>query len=188
MSSRSPGLRLPSPEESKRLAMPRDDGLGPDDDQPLSPRGKAVKDEGPEGSVPRSEGKTGGPRPQEDAELMPQSEVLGRHPSPRAEQGDEGLQKESNQDEHAERIRAENEPEEGRSGERRNLNRLRHVRPHSDTLWDSGEAQLRTSPSPPPGGAFRRPLPARRGRYPGPPSAPGGRAPRTCRRWSPSNP
>ena len=24
--------------------------------------------------------------------------------------------------------------------ERRNLNRLRHVRPHSDTLWDSGEA------------------------------------------------
>ena len=28
MSSRSPGLRFPSPEESKRLAVPRDDGLG----------------------------------------------------------------------------------------------------------------------------------------------------------------
>src|SRR5450759_332222 len=110
--SRSPDLRFPSPEESKRLAMPRDDGLGPDDDQTLSPRGKAVKDEGPEGSVPRNKGKTGGPRPKEDAELMPQGEVLGRHPSPRAEQGDERPQKESNQAEHAERIRGENESEE----------------------------------------------------------------------------
>src|ERR1035437_921440 len=108
MSSRSPGLRLPSPEESKRLAMPRDDGLGPDDDQTLPPLGKAVKDEGPEGSVPRSNGKTGGPRPQEDAELMPQREVLGRHPSPRAEQGDERPQKGSNQAEHVDWIRAEN--------------------------------------------------------------------------------
>ena len=25
---------------------------------------------------------------------------------------------------------------------RRNLNRLRHLCPHSDTLWDSGEAQV----------------------------------------------
>ena len=121
MSSRSPGLQLPSPEESKRLAMPRDDGLGVDDDQPLPPPGEALKGEGPEGSVPRSKGKTGGPRPQEDAELMPQREVLGRHLGPRAKQGDERPQKESNQAEHAERIRAENEPEEGRSGERRNL-------------------------------------------------------------------
>ena len=46
----------------------------------------AVKDEGPEGSVPRSKRKTGGPRPQEDAELMPQSEVLGRHFGPRAKE------------------------------------------------------------------------------------------------------
>jgi hypothetical protein len=45
----------------------RDDGLGPDDDQTLPPRGKAMMDEGPEGSVPRSKGKTDGPRPQEDA-------------------------------------------------------------------------------------------------------------------------
>src|ERR1035437_4787966 len=108
MSFRSPGLRFPPPEESKRLAMPRDDGLGPDDGQTLSPLGKAVKDEGPEGSVPRNEGKTGGPRPQEDAELMPQREVLGRHRGPRAEQGDEGPQKESNQAEHVDWIRAEN--------------------------------------------------------------------------------
>jgi hypothetical protein len=43
---------------------------------------------------------------------MPQREVLGRHPSPRAEQGDEGPQEESNQAEHAERIRGENESEE----------------------------------------------------------------------------
>lgn len=91
--------------------MPRDDGLGPDDGQTLPPRGKAVKDEGPEGSVPRRKGKTGGPRPQEDAELMPQSEVLGRHLGPRAKEGDDGLQKESNQGEHAERILAENESE-----------------------------------------------------------------------------
>ena len=97
MSSRSPNLRLPSPEESKRLAMPRDDGLGPDDDQTLPPLGNAVKDEGPEGSVPRSQGKTDGPRPQEDAELMPQREVLGRHLGPRAKEADEGSQKESNQ-------------------------------------------------------------------------------------------
>ena len=92
--------------------MPRDDGLGPDDDQTLSPRGKAVKDEGPEGSVPRSKGKTDGPRPQEDAELMPQSEVLGHECGPRAKEGDEGPQEESNQAEHAERIRGENESEE----------------------------------------------------------------------------
>ena len=111
MSSRSPGLRLPSPEESKRLAAPRDDGLGPDDDQTLPPRGKAVKDEGPEGSVPRSKGKSGGPRPQEDAELMPQGEVLGHECGPRAKEGDEGPQEESNQAEHAGRIRAENESE-----------------------------------------------------------------------------
>jgi hypothetical protein len=112
MSSRSPGLRLPSPEESKRLAMPRDDGLGPDDGQTLPPLGKAVKDVGPEGSVPRSEGKTGGPRPQEDAELMPQREVLGHECGPRAEEDDEGPQEESNQAKHAERIRGENESEE----------------------------------------------------------------------------
>jgi hypothetical protein len=97
MSFRSPGLRFPPPEESERLAMPRDDGLGPDDGQTLSPLGKAVKDEGPEGSVPRSQGKSGGPRPQEDAELMPQREVLGRHLGPRAKEADERPQKESNQ-------------------------------------------------------------------------------------------
>ena len=39
-------------------------------------------------------------------------------------------------------LALENEPEEGRSGERRNLNRLRHVCPHSETLWDSGEGHL----------------------------------------------
>ena len=71
-----------------------------------------MKDESPEGSVPRRKRKTGGPRPQEDAELMPQGKVLGRHLGPRAEQGDEGPQKESNQAEHAERIRGENESEE----------------------------------------------------------------------------
>ena len=97
MSFRSPGLRFPPPEESERLAMPRDDGLGPDDGQTLPPRGKAVKDEGPEGSVPRRKRKTGGPRSQEDAELMPQGEVLGDDCSPRTEQGDERPQKESNQ-------------------------------------------------------------------------------------------
>src|SRR5450759_2720553 len=121
MSFRSPGLRLPSPEEPKSLAMPRDDGLGPDDDQTLPPRGKAVKDEGPEGSVPRSKGKTGRPRPHEDAELMPQSEVLGRHVGPMAKESDEGSQKESDQAKHAERIQAENESEGARPGEPRNL-------------------------------------------------------------------
>jgi hypothetical protein len=38
---------------------------------------------------------------------MPQSEVLGRHLGPRAKEGDEGPQKESNHAEHAERIPAE---------------------------------------------------------------------------------
>jgi hypothetical protein len=42
---------------------------------------------------------------------MPQGKVLGRHLGPRAEQGDEGPQKESNQAEHADRIRAEIESE-----------------------------------------------------------------------------
>ena len=40
---------------------------------------------------------------------MPQGKVLGRHLGPRANQSDEGPQKESNQAEHAERIRAEKE-------------------------------------------------------------------------------
>jgi len=89
--------------------VPRDDGLGVDDDQPLPPPGEALKGEGPEGSVPRSKGKTGGPRPQEDAELMPQREVLGHDCGPRTKEGDEGPQEKSNQAKHAERIRAENE-------------------------------------------------------------------------------
>ena len=42
---------------------------------------------------------------------MPQSEVLGGHGGPRAKQGNEGSQKESNQAEHADRIRAKNESE-----------------------------------------------------------------------------
>jgi len=40
---------------------------------------------------------------------MPQSEVLGHECGPRAKEGDEGPQKEPNQAEHAERIRAEKE-------------------------------------------------------------------------------
>ena len=44
-------------------------------------------------------------RPQEEAELMPQSEVLGGHRGPRAKEGDEGRQKGSSQAEYAERIR-----------------------------------------------------------------------------------
>ena len=55
-------------------------------------------------------------RPQEEAELMPQSEVLGGHRGPRAKEGDEGPQEESNQAKHAERIRAENEPEKAGPG------------------------------------------------------------------------
>jgi hypothetical protein len=42
---------------------------------------------------------------------MPQSEVLGQECGPRAKEGDEGPQKESNQAGHAARIRAENESE-----------------------------------------------------------------------------
>jgi len=38
---------------------------------------------------------------------MSQSEVLGRHFGPRAKEGQEGPQKDSNQADHAERIRAE---------------------------------------------------------------------------------
>ena len=74
--------------------------------QTLPPPGEALKGEGPEGSVTRSKGKTGWPRPQEDAELMPQGEVLGHECGPRAKEGDEGPQEESNQAEHDERIRA----------------------------------------------------------------------------------
>src|SRR5512147_986521 len=102
MSSRSPGPRLPSPEKSERQAVPSDDGFGPDDDQTLPPPGEPLKDKGPEGSVPRCQGKTGWPRPQEDAELMPQGEVLGRHLGPRVKERHQGPQKEPNQAEHPE--------------------------------------------------------------------------------------
>jgi hypothetical protein len=40
---------------------------------------------------------------------MPQSEVLGRHLSPTAKEGDEGPQQQPNPVRHEERIRAENE-------------------------------------------------------------------------------
>jgi hypothetical protein len=69
---------------------------------------------GPSGRAspfPSHHGKTGGPRPQEDAELMPQGEVLGRLLCPRTKEGHEGAQKDPNQAEHAERIRAEKESE-----------------------------------------------------------------------------
>jgi hypothetical protein len=42
---------------------------------------------------------------------MPKGKVLGHDCGPRAKQGHEGHQKESNQAEHPERIRAENESE-----------------------------------------------------------------------------
>jgi hypothetical protein len=47
---------------------------------------------------------------------MPQREVLGHECGPRAKEGDERPQEESNQAEHADRIRAENEPEEAGPG------------------------------------------------------------------------
>ena len=43
--------------------------------------------------------------------MMPKGRVLGHDCGPRAKQGDEAPQKESNQAEHAGRIRAKKEPE-----------------------------------------------------------------------------
>jgi hypothetical protein len=92
---------------------------------------------GPDGSAssfPSHKGKTSGPRPKKDAELLPQGKVLGHECGPRAKQGDEGPEKESNQAEHAGRIRAEKESEGACPGGRRNFNRLRHRRSHSASL------------------------------------------------------
>ena len=96
--------------------MPRYDGLGPDDDQTLPPPGNAVKDESPEGPIPRRQGQAGRLRPQENAELMAQGQVLTGHRGPRAKQHDEGPEKEPNQAEHAERISAESESERAGRG------------------------------------------------------------------------
>jgi len=69
--------------------------------------------------------------------LISQGEVLGRHVGPMAQEGDDGPQKESNQAEHAERIRAEKESEEKARGAQEPQSAEAHV-PRSDTLWDSG--------------------------------------------------
>jgi hypothetical protein len=42
---------------------------------------------------------------------MPQGKVLGRHLCPRTKEGHDGPQKDPNEADHAERIRAENESE-----------------------------------------------------------------------------
>jgi hypothetical protein len=106
-SARTPALRLPSPEEAERLAMPGDDGLGFDDDEALSPARKAVENEGPEGSVPRGQGKVGWLRPEEDTDLMAKGQVLGDQGGARTKKGAEGAESESNEAEHRERIRSE---------------------------------------------------------------------------------
>ena len=80
--------------------MPRDDGLGLDDDQTLPPRGRALKDKGPEGSVPRSQVKLGWLRPEEDTELMAEGQVLGHEGGPRTNKGAEGTESESNDAKH----------------------------------------------------------------------------------------
>ena len=77
-------------------------------------------------------------RPQEEAELMPQREVLGRHRGPRAKEGDEGHQKGSSQAEYAERIRAENESEGPARGAQEALSAEAPMPP--DDVWNSGEA------------------------------------------------
>jgi hypothetical protein len=77
-------------------------------------------------------------RPQEEAELMPQNEVLGGHRGPRAKEGDEGRQKGSSQAEYAERIRAENESEGPARGAQEALSAEAPMPP--DDVWNSGEA------------------------------------------------
>ena len=77
-------------------------------------------------------------RPQEEAELMPQSEVLGGHRGPRSKEGDEGRQKGSSQAEYAERIRAENESEGPARGAQEALSAEAPMPP--DDVWNSGEA------------------------------------------------
>jgi hypothetical protein len=76
-SSRAPGPRLSSPEEAECLAVPGNDGLGSHDEKALLPAGKAVENEGPEGSVPRRQGKVGRLRPEEDTDLVAKGQVLG---------------------------------------------------------------------------------------------------------------
>jgi hypothetical protein len=70
---------------------------------------------------------------------MPQSEVLGQECGPRAKEGDEGPQKESNQAGHAARIRAENESK-GAGPENAKPQSAEAPMRHSEALGTSGEA------------------------------------------------
>jgi hypothetical protein len=55
-----------------------------------------VKDERPEGSVPRSQGKRCRLRPEEDGEMMAKGNALGHEDGPRKKTGAEGAESESN--------------------------------------------------------------------------------------------
>jgi hypothetical protein len=139
--ARASRLALPPPEETKSPTMPGDDGLGPDDDQALAPPWEAVNDERPEGSVPRTQGKPCGLRPEEDPELMAKGQVLGHEGGPRTKKGAEGAESESNETEHRERIRPEDGPPR-RSSDQTEVQRVEGptARPRTP-LWGFGEGQ-----------------------------------------------
>jgi hypothetical protein len=99
---------------------------------------------------------------------MPQSEVLGHYCGPKAKQGDKGPQKEPNQAEPAERIRAENESEGTTWGRKelqsaetntapvghphrilaRHTGPLQRIVPHSDLPWPSAVRPCRPTCGP----------------------------------------
>ena len=88
--------------------MPGDDDLGPDDDEIPAPPREPPKNETPEGAIPRRQGRTGWLRPEEDAELKAEGEVLSDEGCPGTENSAEGSESEPNEPEHGASIRSGN--------------------------------------------------------------------------------
>ena len=120
--------------------MPGDDGVRPDDDEVLAPPREPAKNENPEGSVPRSQGKLAWLRPEEDAKLMAEGEVLSDEDRPGAEKGAEGPEREPKQEEHRARIRSEADDEPVRGGPAK-CRQMKHLQTAGSPGWDFGEAQ-----------------------------------------------
>ena len=77
--------------------MPGEDRVRPDDDEILAPPSKSLKNQTPEGAVPRHQGRTGWLRPEENAKLMAEGRVLGDEGRPGTEKGAEDSESEPNE-------------------------------------------------------------------------------------------
>ena len=102
------GLSWRRPESTARRVLPacQRGASGPGGDAALTLRCHSTRRVPPEGAVPRRQGRTDRLRPEKDAELMAEGEVLGDEGRPGREKDAEGTESEPNEAEHGARIRS----------------------------------------------------------------------------------